>query len=171
MYIVGKSQLDFSGTVYRTCPESLFSREECPLLVLTPANRRHWTNAGLMLAHRLRRWLNIKPALGVREETRDKWKTRLLRFCEKGSRFTIKCLWVETDKTKRKQTGTREMLLTNLFQWWVVGPALDQIWGNASCLGACPEDRYVKRWTSFWTAYVVISEGGGILGRAALISW
>ena len=28
-----------------------------------PANTRRWTNAGLMLAHRLRRWPNISPAL------------------------------------------------------------------------------------------------------------
>ena len=28
-----------------------------------PANTTPWTNAGLMLAHRLRRWTNIKPAL------------------------------------------------------------------------------------------------------------
>ena len=31
--------------------------------IQTPASRRHWTNAGLMLVHRLRRWTNIKPAL------------------------------------------------------------------------------------------------------------
>ena len=28
------------------------------------ANTRCWYNAGLLLAHRLRRWSNIKPALG-----------------------------------------------------------------------------------------------------------
>ena len=28
-----------------------------------PANTRRWPNAGLMLAQRLRRWANIKPAL------------------------------------------------------------------------------------------------------------
>ena len=26
-----------------------------------PANMSHWTNVGLMLGHRLRRWTNIKP--------------------------------------------------------------------------------------------------------------
>ena len=31
-----------------------------------PANTRRWSNAGLMLAHRLRRWANISPALGQR---------------------------------------------------------------------------------------------------------
>ena len=30
------------------------------------ANKRYWTNAGLMLAHRRRRWANIKPALDLR---------------------------------------------------------------------------------------------------------
>ena len=29
----------------------------------TPSNIRSWTNAGLMLVHRLRRWSNINPAL------------------------------------------------------------------------------------------------------------
>ena len=28
-----------------------------------PANTRRWTSVGLMLAHRLRRWANLKPAL------------------------------------------------------------------------------------------------------------
>ena len=28
-----------------------------------PANTTHWNNVGLMLAHRLRRWPNIKPTL------------------------------------------------------------------------------------------------------------
>ena len=28
-----------------------------------PANTTHWNNVGSMLAHRLRRWLNIKPTL------------------------------------------------------------------------------------------------------------
>ena len=28
-----------------------------------PANTRRWPNAGLMLAHRLRRWANISPVL------------------------------------------------------------------------------------------------------------
>ena len=32
-------------------------------LRLYPANTRRWTNADLMLAHRLRRWPNIKSAL------------------------------------------------------------------------------------------------------------
>ena len=32
--------------------------------ILFPANTRHWPNAGSMLAHRLRRWSNIDPALG-----------------------------------------------------------------------------------------------------------
>ena len=32
-------------------------------LDLHPANTRRWTNVGLMLAHRLRRWANIKPTL------------------------------------------------------------------------------------------------------------
>ena len=31
-----------------------------------PANTGRSTNAGLMLAHRLRRWANIKPALVYR---------------------------------------------------------------------------------------------------------
>ena len=30
---------------------------------IIPANTRHWTNAGLMLAQRRRRWDNISPAL------------------------------------------------------------------------------------------------------------
>ena len=30
----------------------------------SPANASRLSNAGLMLAHRLRRWPNIKPALG-----------------------------------------------------------------------------------------------------------
>ena len=29
-----------------------------------PSNTKHWPNAGLMLDQRLRRWPNIKPALG-----------------------------------------------------------------------------------------------------------
>ena len=29
-----------------------------------PANMRHWPNAGLIMAHHLRRWANIGPALG-----------------------------------------------------------------------------------------------------------
>ena len=32
-------------------------------LYIYPANTRHQTNAGLLLAHRLRRWPNIKPTL------------------------------------------------------------------------------------------------------------
>ena len=28
-----------------------------------PANTRRWTNDGLRLAHRLRRWANLKPSL------------------------------------------------------------------------------------------------------------
>ena len=31
-----------------------------------PADTTRWPNAGLMLAHRLRRWANINPALGQR---------------------------------------------------------------------------------------------------------
>ena len=31
-----------------------------------PANKRRSPNTGLMLAHRLRRWSNINPALGER---------------------------------------------------------------------------------------------------------
>ena len=31
-----------------------------------PADTRHWPNAGQMLTHRLRRWANIRPALGQR---------------------------------------------------------------------------------------------------------
>ena len=31
-----------------------------------PAKKEGWSNAGLMLAHRLRRWHNITPALGQR---------------------------------------------------------------------------------------------------------
>ena len=31
-----------------------------------PANMRCWLNAGLLLAHRLRRWTNSKPTLGQR---------------------------------------------------------------------------------------------------------
>ena len=31
-----------------------------------PANKRHWTNVDLMLAHRLRLWANIKSTLGQR---------------------------------------------------------------------------------------------------------
>ena len=30
---------------------------------ITPENTTPWTNAGLMLVHRLRGWTNIKPAL------------------------------------------------------------------------------------------------------------
>ena len=43
-----------------------FGREQGLLLIgmdVIPANTRHWTNAGLMLAQRLRRWSNIKTAL------------------------------------------------------------------------------------------------------------
>ena len=35
-----------------------------PIIVNIPANTTRWPNAGLMLAHRLRRWANISPALG-----------------------------------------------------------------------------------------------------------
>ena len=36
------------------------------VLTTTPANTRRWPNAGLLLAHRLRRWTNNSPALGQR---------------------------------------------------------------------------------------------------------
>ena len=35
---------------------------QCPVT----ANTRHWTNVGLMLTQRLRRWVYIKPTLGQR---------------------------------------------------------------------------------------------------------
>ena len=38
----------------------------CAMGENSPENTRCWTNAGLMLGHRLRRWHNIKPALGQR---------------------------------------------------------------------------------------------------------
>ena len=47
----------------RKCPSS---SSVVNLLRHPPANTTRWPNAGLMLAHRLRRWANIKPALGQR---------------------------------------------------------------------------------------------------------
>ena len=42
------------------------ARHDIPCFNITgagPANSRHWSNADLVLGHRLRRWPNIKPAL------------------------------------------------------------------------------------------------------------
>ena len=37
----------------------------CPVLsIRRRSNTRRWPNAGLLLAHRLRHWVNISPALG-----------------------------------------------------------------------------------------------------------
>ena len=47
------------GAIYK-CPDLI----KYPSITLNnPANTRCWTDAGLMLAHRLRRWTNIKPAM------------------------------------------------------------------------------------------------------------
>ena len=44
-----------------------------------PASTRRWNNAGLMLGHRLRRWLNIKPSLSQRlvSSMGQYWSSRL----------------------------------------------------------------------------------------------
>ena len=36
---------------------------QLPYRAVIPVMTRHWTNAGLMLAHRLQRWANINPTL------------------------------------------------------------------------------------------------------------
>ena len=45
-----------------------------------PINTRSWTNVGIMLAHRLRRWPDIKPTLGQRLLFNGKSAARCLSF-------------------------------------------------------------------------------------------
>ena len=40
---------------------------------VNPVNMGRWPDAGLMLAHRLRRWPNINPALGERLVFGGQW--------------------------------------------------------------------------------------------------
>ena len=78
-----------------------------------PANTRRWRIAGLMLAHRLRRWTNIIPTFGQRFGLLD---------------------WYLFQQTR----GIHPML----FQCWASvedgGPSLKQHWVNSPYLqGSC----------------------------------
>ena len=59
----------------------------CPNIKIYPANTRRWSNVGLLLGHRLRRWPNIKPALIFVGYFGGASNSRLL--CEKANKSLI----------------------------------------------------------------------------------
>ena len=97
------------------------------LLSCRQPNTRRWPNAGLMLAHRMRRWPSIKPAL-------------VQRFVFAGSQFVLwwVCLWFISLQhfPWYRQSSTRrwpnaELKLAHRLRRWANN---SQYWVPVSCL-------------------------------------
>ena len=63
--ITAKYSRDYVTSRYRSQVTDLTPKQKAILrtYVHIPANTIHWTNVGLMLVQRRRRWTNVKPAL------------------------------------------------------------------------------------------------------------
>ena len=81
-----------------------------------PARTKRWTNVGLLLAHRLRRWPNIKPTLVQRPATVG------LGFSNPRKRRIYFCWWTsEVDrpgvKTRVNQPSTPQSVPSGSARW------------------------------------------------------